>query len=196
MGLAKRVKYTDLIQYVADRCGVSYHKSHRIIKELSKVLKESISRGDTIHCEGLFTISFTYKRGSIYRNRVFGIQEQVNEVMHQLGGLQEVEVIEVVKVYYRRMHDLVGQGYQVNVKGIGYVIPREGENKVYCDTRVSPVLDKPDMADFLVLKDSGELILEQVEKKDLRFDIQLDEKANVPYMVMKEREFRFETVEI
>lgn len=194
--MAKRVKYTDLIQYVADRCGVSYHKSHVIIKELSKVLKESISRGDTIHCEGLFTISFTYKGGSIYRNRVFGIQEQVHEVVHQLGGLPELQVIEVVKAYYKRMHDLVGQGYQVNVKGIGYVIPREGTNTVYCDTRVSPVLDKPDMADFLVLKDSGEVALEQVEKKDLRFDIQLDEKANVPYMVMEERNFQFETIEI
>lgn len=164
-----------------------------VIKELSAVLKNAVHRGDTIDCEGLFQISFTYSFGTIYKNHVVDVEEQIRLVGENLG-MDNIDPL--IRLYYSRIRTLVETGYQVNIKGVGYIIPKESETGVECTTRVSPVLKKPNMADFLVLKDSGALELCQINGEHLRFSIVLDEMVKTPCLVIQDRKLHFETVEI
>lgn len=193
-----RETYTDIIQYVADRCGTSYHKSHTVIKEVSRVLKEHIKLGDAVHCEGLFYISFQTSVGRMYKNRVFDLEAQVKEIQERLPKISTHLVNDLVVTYYVRLHQLVSQGKQVNVKGVGYVIPTETEDgSIYCHTRVSPALEKPECVDFLLLnQETGGLTLTYLEKEDVRFQMVADEKLHVPCIVAKESTYQFETIEI
>lgn len=192
-----RETYTAIIQYSADRVGTSYHKAHTVIKEVSRSLKEHIKLGDAIHCEGLFYVTFQTSKGRMYKNRVFDLEAQIKEAQERLPKIPKHTIHDLVTTYYTRLHRLVSQGKQVNVKGVGYVIPKETEDgQIYCHTRVSPALEKPEMVDFLLLNQAGEVTLTHLEKVDIRFQMVADENLHIPCIVAKERTYQFETIEI
>lgn len=193
--VAKREDYKVIVNYVATRGSVSYHRARVLLSELGKVMQEAVACGDNLDIPGIFKIEYTSVKEHIHTNRNFGLDRQIAEVAKRTGmGKNEVE--KIIRLYYMRMKDLIEIGYHVNVKGIGYVIPKEDENGVFCDTRVSPVLEKPDMADFMVLGQDGTLSVEQIHKEDLRFSITLSEDIKVPYKVLKNNELKIEVVDI
>lgn len=193
--MVRREEYTSIVNYVSLRGAVSYHRARTTLSELRKMLQEASLRGDDLHIPGVFKIEYTTTNGYIFKNNVFGLEEQIKAVSKNLGmGSQEVE--KLVKLYYRRVKELVEIGYQVNVMGIGYIVPKVDEEGVYCDTRVSPVLAKPEVADFLLLDEDGTLLISQLSGEELRYSIELEEDFKIPYQVVKDTNFEMEVVDI
>lgn len=193
--MAKREDYTTIITYVASRGTVSYHRASKAISELGKVLQDAVLQGNDLNIPGIFTISYQATDSHIYRNMKYGIADQVAEVVKRTG-MPENEVFRLVSLYYRRMKDLIEIGYQVNVKGVGYVIPKNDGEGVYCDTRVSPVLEKPEVADFMMMHDDGSLYVGQLTKDELRFSIELSDEVKIPYKVLESTELNLKEVNI
>ncbi|MGY4876086.1 hypothetical protein [Bacillus licheniformis] len=192
---ARREDYRSLINYVSLRGGVSYNRAHLVVKTLSAVLKRNVKKGNSLELPGLFKIIFTSSIGTIYNNKVMGLNDQVEEVSGELK-FSSHDVRSLLSLYYERMRNLVEMGYQINVKGVGYVIPKEDNEGVYCDTRVSPALSKPEVADFFILKESGDLELTQLGRENLRFRIELDDSIRIPFRVMTGNKLQLDTVEI
>ena len=181
-----REKYGDLIEYVTYRTGASRNRVWIVLKQYSEVLKDAIRRGYTVQIEGLVEITFTTTEGYIYKNSVYGIDDQVEEISEYLE-LDKFEVRNIVLTYLKRMYDRLHDGYQVNVKGICYLIPTEEDGDVVCTTRISPVLEKPEMADFLLTTENG-LIFKELTGEDLRFKVEAQEDIEYLYSVAKEEE--------
>ena len=176
-------EYTELIDYVMKSTGFSNHKVWRILKEYSKVLKDCIQRGNSIEIDGLISIGFTTSRGYIVNNKTIGLSEQIDMVCENLNA-PPFEGKTVLTTYIRRIRDRIQEGYQVNIKGISYVIPQMGQDEdVVCMTRVSPVLKKPAVADFVISTDDGNLILRELFGHELRFKIEVSEDMNHPVRV-------------
>lgn len=181
-----RETYTDLIKYVEYRTGVSYNRAWLVLKEYSDVIKYAVQRGNSVEIEGLVDITFTTTEGYIYKNTVYGLDEQVEDISKNLK-IDSFEVRNIVNTYLKRMYDRLIDGYQVNIKGICYMIPEEDRGVVICSTRNSPVLKKPELADFILTTDSG-LVLKEVEDKDLRFKVDAKEEVEILYEVASEGE--------
>lgn len=179
-----RESYTDLINYVSTKTGKSYNMSWKVAKEFSLVVKEAIKRGDTVNIEGFVTIFFTTKYGNIYRNKEYALDDQVEDIKNNLG-MNRISVKNILVTYIKRMRERVLDGYQVNLKGVCYLIPNEEQGEVMCVPRVSPVLDKPEIADFVITTESG-LELSELEDEDLRFKIEVNEDIEYVYDIVKE----------
>lgn len=175
-------RYPELIDYVASVTGISRHRTWRVLKEFSKVLKEEVKKGNSVELEGVLRITFTTKEGYIYENRTITLKEQIEIVQDNLG-VPKIDVKNILTTYIRRIRDQIQSGYQVNIKGVSYVVPKENEdNEIVCTPRVSPVLEKPDVADFVLFTEHGSLILKELLEDDLRFRVELDEDL-VPYKI-------------
>jgi len=168
-----REGYTDLINYVANITGKSYNMAWQVVKEYSTVIKEAIKRGDTVNVEGLVTITFTTKEGIVYKNREYNLDDQVDD-LHENLGINKIEVKTILVNYLKRMRERVLDGYQVNLKGVCYLKPEKRDGFCECIPRVSPVLESPELADFLITSEDGIYLIE-LEDADLRFRIEVDE---------------------
>lgn len=187
---AKKTSYQDLIQFIQTQTGYSYFKSRTILKELSKLLNEKVGKGFAIECEGLFAVDFNLS-GMINSNaEYFGIEEQAKELSERLG-FPLIDVFNVLKLYYNKIKSDVESGFQVNVKSVGYIIPKEDKNgAIYLDARISPQLKKPEIADFIVLDTNGDFKVTMVEKDKLRLSILLDSELQLPYRLIDNSENR------
>src|SRR5699024_5502430 len=87
--------------------------------------------------------------------------------------------------YIKRMRERVLDGYQVNLKGVCYLIPSEEQGEVVCVPIVSPVLEKPEIADFVLTTENG-LELSELGDEDLRFKIEVSEDIEYVYNIVKE----------
>lgn len=191
----KRENYTDLINYVANKSSVSYYRAGKILSTLCKKVQEACFQGKDIDIEGLIFIEYTTSKYHIYENIIYGIEQQIEDVTKELN-LPENEVMSVIYNYFKRIKELVETGYQVNIKGIGYIIPKEDSKGVYCDTRVSPVMKKPESAEFIVLNKDGIIETININGADLRFRVYLSDKIKIPYkLVPKTNKFKLEIIE-
>lgn len=179
--------YPELINYVSFKTGISYHRTWKILKEYSKVLKDSIKRGDNILIDGVLEITYTTKEGYIYNNKTSDLTLQIKHVSLNLG-FDELEVRNTIITYLRRLTDRVADGYQVNIKGVCYLIPSEEFNVTQCKPRVSPVLKKPDTADYVISTETGNLIFKEVLGENLRFKIDISDELELPTQVMEEEQ--------
>lgn len=193
--MAKRISYTDILNYVSSRGMVSVHRARIVLSTLSKVLQDAVKTGDNLNVEGVFKIEYTSTDNHIHKNDVYGYSEQVKEVVERTK-IGEQDVRNVINRYYARIRELVGLGYQVNVKGVGYVIPKEVDGGVYCDVRVSPVLEKPVEADYLVMGEDGTLYVKTLAKEDLRFTITISDQIKIPSKLIRGTELVMEVVDI
>jgi|SRR5690625_1516648 len=189
--------YPELIDYVATRTGISKHRTWRVLKEYSKVLKESVKKGNSIEIDKLITITFTTKEGYIFENKVIDLEDQVEIVSDNLE-MSEIDVRNLILTYIRRIHDRVQEGYQVNIKGVSYVIPsKDRDGEIICTPRVSPVMEKPDVADFVLSTNQGNIILKELLGEELRFKIEVSEDLEIPYKIAtKDQKRKFELKEI
>lgn len=195
VGVAKRENYTTIVNYVASRGKVSYHRARVLLTELGNNLQREVLEGKDLDIDGIFRISYKSNKKDIYSNAVYGLDEQIDDLVNSTG-MGRNEVTRLLKSYYMRMKDLIEIGYHVNVKGIGYVIPKQDEDGVYCDTRVSSVLMKPEESSFLILGKDGTLYVDTLKKEELRFSIELSSEINVPYKLVKNKVLKIEEVDI
>lgn len=178
-----REGYQDLIDYVAYKTGKSNNMTWKVLKEYSEVLKDSIRQGNTVNIEGLVKIEYTTRRGFIYKNKEYTMEEQIEDI-HDRINVDRLDVSNIVITYLKRIRQRVLEGYQVNIKGVCYLIPKEieGEDIAICTPRVSPVLDKPELADFVIITENG-MILEELTDEDIRFKIDVDEEIEYIYSI-------------
>lgn len=191
-----REQYEDLISYVQEVTGVSRNRAWEVLKEYSDVLKQAVKLGNDVDIEGLVDISFTSTKGYVYKNSVYGFEEQVTDVTKRLG-LEEFEVRNILITYLKRIRTRLLDGYHVNIKGVCYMIPEEEDDGVViCSTRTSPVLYKPEVVDFLLLTEKG-ITLKELGEKDLRFNIRAKESIKYLYeVVTEERKLELPEVQI
>lgn len=181
-----RESYEDLTKYVVYRTGDSKNRVGNILTEYSEVLKEAIKRGNTVKVEGLVTITFATPQGYVYQNRVYELDEQVNDVAMRLS-LDSYKVRTVLLTYLKRIKHRLQDGYQVNIKGICYMVPTEVEEGVICKTRKSPVVKSPELADFILMTDNG-LVFKELTERDLRIRVEPEEEIEFLYTVATEGE--------
>ena len=187
---AKKRTYQELIHFIQTQTNHSYFKSRTILKELSKVLNEKVSKGIAIDCMGLFKVDFNLSGMINSNNEYFGINEQAEEISERLGYTL-IDTFNVLKLYYTKMKTDIEAGYQVNVKSVGYIIPKVDSNgAIYLDARLSPQLKKPTMADFIVLDKMGDFKVVMVDKDKIRLSILMDNQLNVPYRLVVQTEDR------
>lgn len=174
-----REGYEDLKEFISTKTGNSINKTGKIMTEFSNIVKDAARRGDTINIEGIATIYFTTTQGIVYKNREYGLEEQVDDLELELG-IDRLDIKSVLVTYLKRIKSRVLDGFQVNLKGICYLIPKEEEEGVICVPRVSPVLYKPELADFVLATEDG-VFLKELTENDLRFKIDVEEDIEFIY---------------
>lgn len=184
-----REGYQDLIDYVTYKTGKSDNMARNVIKEYSSVLKDSIRKGNTVRIDGLVKIEYTTKRGYIYKNREYTLESQIEDISKRLN-LGKFDVQNIIVTYLRRIRSRVLEGYQVNIIGVCYLIPKKEQDELYvCTPRVSPVLDKPELVDFVIVTENG-IILEELTDEDIRFKIDVDDDIEVIYSMASQKQKR------
>lgn len=184
---AKREEYTEIIKYISARSNLSYTKVTTILSQYSKELQMATKRGEILELDGICTIKFTTKVASIYSNIKFDIKKQAKYVQHALG-YSAIEVYNCINLYMIRIKELIEKGYRVNIKGIGYIEPVFNEKgTMEIKQRVSPMLEKPEIAEF-VLMDKGDIYIETLTQKDLRFKMILNANLKLPKRLLSAEE--------
>src|SRR5699024_809885 len=179
-----REGYEDLKEFISNKTGNSINKTGKIMTGFSQVVKEAIKRGDTVEVVGLVKIYFTTTTGIIYKNNIYNLEDQLDDLEEELG-LDRLEIKNVLVTYLKRIKERVLDGYQVNLKGICYLIPKKEEGIITCIPRVSPVLYKPELADFVITTEEG-IYLQELTEDDLRFKIDIDEDIEIIYELAEE----------
>lgn len=192
-----REDYQDIVNYVANKSAISYHKARLILTSYSNQLQRSLLKGYSIKLDGLIEVSFTSRKGKIINNNVHGLPEQVKLVSEETG-YDEFEVEIAISSYLYRLRTLGKLGYQVNIKGIGYIIPNETEDSLEMVTRISPVVskEKPELADFIIVDKKGNKHLTLLKKDELRFKITLAEDYVYPENLMTDNTLELEYIDI
>ena len=189
-----REGYEDLKEFISNKTGNSINKTGKIMTGFSQVVKEAIKRGDTVEVVGLVKIYFTTTTGIIYKNNIYNLEDQLDDLEEELG-LDRLEIKNVLVTYLKRIKERVLDGYQVNLKGICYLIPKKEEGIITCIPRVSPVLYKPELADFVITTEEG-IYLQELTEDDLRFKIDIDEDIEIIYELAEESSEGFKLKEV
>lgn len=186
---SKPVKYDyqDLINEMQIVSGYSYYKARTLLRDLSKVLQHKIAKGTPIVCEGLFKIYFTSnKENNIYVGETYGILEQAQD-LSVLTQRDKNEILSFLRNLYNIVKTKVEQGYQVNIKGVCYLIPTMDEHgNIFIQSRMSPQLLKPEVSEFVVFKPDGKIVAKTLEKKDLRLATDISEDLRIPNRIVTE----------
>lgn len=170
---AIKVDYKDIVSYVTARSGLSEYRTRTILTSYGNMLQQGIKRGHTVHVDGIGAIDFRYKGVDIIGNTVYKFDNQCRDVANDTG-LDIGDVRRVVSLYLKRVKDLATSFHHVAVKGFLYIIPTQEEDGTYTyTTRVSPVLEKPEIADFLCRDKEGTLYVQDIEE-GLRFTASLE----------------------
>lgn len=188
--VAKKVSYQELIRFLELQTGYSYFKTRSIVKELSKVLNKHIQKGIAIDCLGLFKVDFSIKGFVNSNSDYYSVQEQAKDISYNLN-IPVLDVLNVLKMYYNKIKSDVESGFQVNVKSVGYLTPKEDtDGNIYIESRISPQLRKPESADFIILDDKGDFKMVLVSREDIRLSIIQDDDLKVPFRVITASEDR------
>lgn len=188
--VAKKVSYQELIHFLQLQTGYSYFKTRSIVKELSKVLNNRVEKGIAIDCLGLFKVDFSIKGVVNSNSDYYSIQEQAKDISTNLN-IPMLDVLNVLKMYYNKIKSDVESGFQVNVKSVGYLIPKEdADGNIYIESRISPQLKKPEHADFIILDSKGDFKMVLVPREDIRLSILQDEQLKVPFRIITDSEDR------
>lgn len=188
--VAKKVSYQELIHFLQLQTGYSYFKTRSIVKELSKVLNNKVEKGIAIDCLGLFKVDFSIKGVVNSNSDYYSIQEQAKDISYNLS-IPMLDVLNVLKMYYNKIKSDVESGFQVNVKSVGYLTPKEeSDGAIYIESRISPQLKKPENADFIILDEKGDFKMVLVSREDIRLSIIQDEDLKVPFRIITSSEDR------
>lgn len=190
-----RESYESILNYVATRCGFSYRRTSLILTEFSKIAQAIIEEGNNLQIDGICTFIYVNREGYIYKNPLLTLEDVIHR-MKQSIGLTENDIRRVVVIYCKRIQDLISNGQRVNIKGLCYIQPKEDDKYVYCDTRISAVIKKPNNKSFYVMTDTGHLVVEQLKQEQLRLTIELSEHLTLPTKVLNPEPFTIDTVDI
>lgn len=190
--------YEEIVKYVSTKSGFSIHKVRVILTSYSKTLKLALNNGLTVNIPKLLQITFRSKRGVIYKNLEFNFSDQVRNVSYDTEYPQN-EVKLVISAYLYRLRKLAEQGYRVNIKSIGYITPsQEEDGTIKVGIRISPVLEKPEIAEFLLVDKQGNIFMDELKSDEIRFKIDLAEDFVTPKKLKFEdsRNFELEFIDI
>lgn len=192
---SQRESYENLINYVALRCGCSYRRVGTVLTAFSKSAQACLEEGNDLQIDGICTFRYVHKQGYIYRNSLQTLDDMVERVNEQTD-LALHDIRRVLLIYCKRIHELIANGQRVNIKGLCYITPKESDEFIQCDTRVSAVIGKPANQSFYVMTDAGQLLLEDVPQKHLRISLELSDQLVLPTKVVNPEPFSMETVDI
>lgn len=181
----REVTYQDCVKYVAIQQGVHRNCALTVLKWASKVLQHHVSHGGGIEIAGLFTIQYRIKDIYIYKNDILTFDRLVELVTEQTI-YTKIDVESMLNLYFKFLKDSVEYGNKITIKGIGTLEPFEDEDGViYLEGKISPCLKKPTEADFLILDKKGSILLQQFNRKQLKFAFSLAEDLRVPRWIQQ-----------
>lgn len=197
--VAEKFDYQDLIQEMQIKTGYSYFKVRTMLKELSRLLQEKVSKGYNIECDGICKIYFTMTGQVILDDIYYDSEFQARDLAIKMN-MDLITVRNFINNYYTIIKTKIEQGYQVNIKSVCYITPKIKNNNIYLATRMSPQLKKPEVAEFVIFKNlhssKSRIVSEIVDGKKLRLAMSLDSQLNVPNRVFSVGSFEPEFIDI
>lgn len=179
--MSMKIGYSELVEMLAKRVGQSDYKTNLFTKEFSKLLQDSLKDGKDLNILGICKIYFNNKsEGIIINNDIIGYKEQLDELVSRLDW-SEVLVSRMLKEYLRLMKQKLEQGYKVNIKSILYIEPNEDYTGYV--TRCNPNIEIPENKYFMILEESGNKKLSEINNKRLSLRIDLDSRLVKPKKV-------------
>lgn len=191
--ISEKYTYQDLIQELQIRTGYSYFRVRTILKELSRLLQKKVKQGIAIDCEGICKIDFSIKGYTNMNRTYYSVQEQAKDLSESLK-LEKIDMLNLIRNYYNLIKTKIEQGYQVNIKSICRVDPIENlTGDIYINTRMSPQLKKPEIAEFVVLDRDGR-ISTKIFDKNIRLNMFLDENLKLPNRIVSKETYEAEYI--
>lgn len=188
-----KLKYSDLVDILKDRNGISKHKANMLAKEYSELLKQKILEGYDLDILSIFKINYVGKDIVIEENKEYGINEQIEDLTLNLGW-DKVEVKQILIDYLRLIKSKLEQGHQVNLKSIGYIVPYEEGLEVGYLVRFSPVLELAEEITVVTLDGSGNFGITKLTKDEFYIKMECSEKLAGP--IFKKNNIELKTIDL
>src|SRR5699024_339857 len=99
-----REGYEDLKEFISNKTGNSINKTGKIMIGFSHVGKEAIKTGVTVEVVGIVNIYFTKTTGNIYKNNIYILEDQLDDLEEELG-LDRLEIKNVLVAYLKRIKE-------------------------------------------------------------------------------------------
>ena len=131
--VAEKFDYQDLIQEMQIKTGYSYFKVRTMLKELSRLLQEKVSKGYNIECDGICKIYFTMTGQVILDDIYYNSEFQARDLAIKMD-MDLITVRNFINNYYTIIKTKIEQGYQVNIKSVCYITPKVKNNNIYLAT--------------------------------------------------------------
>lgn len=161
---------------------MSEHRAVQTLKESSRLLQYHISKGTGIQIDGLFNVSYTITGLHIIDNKTYTFSQLREDVVSNLTNYDASTTRLLLDTWLKLMIDSVEKGYTVQVKGVGTVLVEEDAEGVYLKGRISPQLEKPIKADFLIMENT-DIYLRVFDREQLRLSLTLSPDLRVPRRV-------------
>ena len=147
-------------------------------------MQNAIIEGKDIELPNLFSIKYSISKipnTFMVSNEIYTLDDQISDVANELN-IQHAIISRVINNYYKRINDLVGEGYRVTVKGIASIEPKRLEDGYYTDVIISPVLSKMkvESKSFNVVSKSGNIGVMDLGKANLRYNVEVSDALKIP----------------
>lgn len=191
-----KLKYSELVDILKDRNSISKHRANTLAKEYSECLKNKLTQGYDLEILSIFSVVYVGKSTQIEENKVYGFNEQVQDVATNLNW-DVVEVKMLLLDYLKLMKHKLEQGYQINLKSIGYIVPFKDEegNSGYIE-RFSPVLELAENLTVVTLDDNGNFGIKKLTNEDFYIRMECSDKLDSPIFSKKSKDFKFKTIDL
>lgn len=194
-----KLKYSDLIEILKERNGISKHRANELTKEYSECLKTKLTQGYDLDILTIFRVEYVGKNIQIEENKVYGFNEQVEDIATNLNW-DKVEVKRLLLDYLKLMKHKLEQGYQINLKSIGYITPfkddKDGEVKTGYVERFSPVLTLAESLTVVVLDDKGNFGVKKLTEDEFYIRMVCSDKLEIPVFSKISKDFKFKTIDL
>lgn len=191
----KKIGYSELYSILSERTGLSNYRANLFTKAYSKILKEKVKEGYNIDILTICKVVYSSKKYDVVSNKEFGIDSQIKELTEELGW-SKLDVTDTLREYLKLIRNKLEQGYQVNIKSIGYITPYENGDKSGYHTRFSPVLEKADVLYILMVDKLGNKGVSKLNSDEFYLRMLSSDRLKEPNISKLGKDFKPKTIDI
>lgn len=186
----EKVKYQEAINYLVERVGVSEHQVRQVLKHIGFLIKDAVYEGYDIDLTPLFKIRYQVKGQLIYNNPTYTLDNIVEDCSKVLSNYDKDRVALIIELYIAYLLDSLERGVNVSIKGVATLLVEESDGQVMVSGRMSPQLQKAEVADFMIMA-KGEIEIRSISNRDLRLSFSLSDELKMPRRVRKRNKISF-----
>lgn len=191
----KKIGYSELFTILSERTGLSNYRANLFTKAYSKLLKEKVREGYDLDILTICKVVYASKSYDILSNQEYGVKQQIEDLEEELNwGI--TKITDTLKEYLKIIRNKLEQGYQVNIKSVGYITPYEDETKTGYHTRFSPVLEKAEVIHIMILDEFGNKGVSKLKSEDIYLRMLSSDKLKQPNISKLGNDFKLKTIDI